>query len=37
MTGDQLEEATGFDFFSAMDDGTESEAEKEYHLNFWKL
>lgn len=37
MTVDQLEEATGFDFFSAMDDSTESEAEKEYHLNFWKL
>lgn len=37
MTVDELEEVTGFDFFSALDDIKEGEAEKEYSLNFWKL
>jgi endonuclease G len=37
MSVDELEELTGFDFFAALDDNQEAEAEKSYKLNFWKL
>lgn len=37
MTIDELEDVTGFDFFAAMDDNIEAEAEKSYKLSFWKL
>ena len=37
MSVDELEELTGFDFFAALDDTLEAEAEKSYKLNFWKL
>ena len=32
-----LKELTGFDFFAALDDTSEAEAEKGYKLSFWKL
>ena len=28
---------TGFDFFAALDDVSEAEAERNYKLSFWKL
>ena len=37
MSVDELEKLTGFDFFAALDDTLEAEAEKSYKLNFWKL
>lgn len=37
MSVDKLEDLTGFDFFAALDDTLEAEAEKGYKLNFWKL
>lgn len=37
MSVDELEELTGFDFFAALDDLAEAEAEKGYNLSFWKL
>ncbi len=37
MSVDELEEATGFDFFCALDDETEEKAEKDFSINFWKL
>jgi endonuclease G len=37
MSVDELEELTGYDFFAALDDTLEAEAEKGYKLNFWKL
>ena len=37
MSVDELEEMTGFDFFAALDDVSEAEAERNYKLSFWKL
>ena len=37
MSVDELEELTGFDFFAALDDTSEAEAESIYKLSFWKL
>lgn len=37
MSVDELEELTGFDFFTAMEDDSEAAAEKSYKLSFWKL
>ncbi|MBR2063684.1 MAG: DNA/RNA non-specific endonuclease [Bacteroidales bacterium] len=37
MSVDELEELTGFDFFAALDDQAEAEAEKRHNLSFWKL
>lgn len=37
MTVDELEELTGFDFFAAMDDEVEAEAESRKSLKTWRL
>ncbi len=37
MSVDELEEITGLDFFTAMDNETEALAENSYRLSFWKL
>ena len=37
MTVDELEELTGFDFFAAMDDDVEAEAESRKSLKTWRL
>ena len=37
MSVDRLEEMTGLDFFAALDDSIEAEAEKSCRLSFWKL
>lgn len=37
MSVDELEDLTGLDFFTALEDETEAKAEKGFSLSFWKL
>jgi endonuclease G len=37
MSVDELEDITGYDFFSEMDDEDENRIESSYKLKYWDL